>query len=213
METVGFICGIHEDYIQLTVPIEHSFWIDKNEITKARVVFDDGRTIGADQRKKVYAIIGDIAHWCGHTPIELLKDDLKNYFLEYTGGEYFSLSDCTVTTAREFINYLINFCFYHNVPTRDTMLNRTDDIGMYLYACLANRKCCICNDKAEIHHCEGSRVGMGFNRNKIDNTGRSAIALCRRHHHQAHAGEAAFFEKYHIYGIPLDKYLVKRLKL
>ena len=212
MEAVGYISGIKENCVQLTVPVEHTYFVDRQDITAARVIFDDGRRICPDQRKKAYAIRGDISGWNGDPP-EYLKDILKNSFLEYAGGEYFSLSDCSVTTAREFINYLINFCFYHNIPTRDTMLNRADDISDYLYTCLYHRKCCICNEKAQIHHCTGSKVGMGFNRNKVDNIGREAIALCRKHHFQAHNDETAFFKKYHVYGIKLDKYLVKILKL
>ena len=197
----------------LFTPIENAESFKKQDITQATVIFSDGRTITPEQRRKAYAVIGDIAEFSGHTPIELEKEILKNDFLSCTGKKYFSLSDCSVTTAREFINWMIDFCFFSNIPTRDTMLNRTDDISHYLYSCLANRKCCICNDKAEIHHCEGSRVGMRFNRNKINNIGRSAIALCRKHHNQAHNDEQAFFEKYHVYGIKLDKYLVGKLRL
>lgn len=213
MEAVGYISGTEDNCIHIAVPVKNTYFIEKENITGARIIFDDGRLIRADQRKKAYAIIGEIAEWSGHTPPELEKDILKNDFLIYTGGEYFSLSNCSVTTAREFITWLIDFCFYHDISTRDTMLNRTDDISAYLYSCLYYRKCCICNDKAEIHHCTGSKIGMGFNRNKVDNIGRQAIALCRKHHNIAHNDEAAFFEKYHVYGIKLDKTLVKKLNL
>ena len=121
------------------------------------------------------------------------------------------MSDCTVTQAREFINYLIDFCFENNIGTRDTLLNRTDDISSYLYSCLVNRKCAVCNNKADIHHVEGSRVGMGFDRRKVNNIGRYAVALCRKCHSIAHNDELGFFEKYHIYGVQLDAYAVRRL--
>ena len=212
-EYVGTISSCNQGVVRLCVPIDSEWFLEKQEITQARVIFDDGRMIRADQRKKAYAIIRDISEWSGHTPTELMKEDLKIMFLEHSGGEYFSLSDCSVTTAREYINYLIDFCFYHNIPTRDTMLNHTDDISHYLYSCLVNRKCCICNEKAEIHHCEGSKVGMGFNRNKVNNIGRRAIALCRKHHAQAHHDEKAFFEKFHVYGIKLDEYVCRKVGL
>ena len=118
-----------------------------------------------------------------------------------------------MTVATDFISFLIDFCFENNIGTRDTLLNRTDDIGHYLYSCLANRKCVVCNSRGEVHHCEGSRVGMGFNRNDIENMGRRAICLCRKHHSQAHASEREFFEKYGVYGIKLDEYLCKKLNL
>lgn len=213
MTEQGFIQRIDGDCARIVVPLSNPLLLDKQNIKKCEVRFDDGRTISSDQRKKAYAIIGDIAEWSGHTPPEFEKDILKNEYIKRTGSEYFSLSDCTVTTAREFINFLIDFCFENNIGTIDTLLNHTDDISYYLYTCIANRKCCVCNAKAEIHHCEGSRVGMGFNRNDINNLGRSAIALCRKHHNQAHDSEKEFFKKYHVYGTKLDEYLLKRVNL
>lgn len=209
---VGLISGIKDNYVMVVVPMENIYTIEKQDITSCEVRFSDGRCITPEQRKKAYALMGEIADWCGHDP-EYIKQRMKFGYVEGTGNEYFSLSDCSVTTAREFINYLIDFCFYQNIPTRDSLINVTDDISHYLYSCLANRKCAICNDRAEIHHCEGSRVGMGFDRNKINNLGRRAIALCRKHHSQAHSQEKEFFEKYHVYGIELDRHLLKILKL
>lgn len=211
-EAVGYIQDIKKDSISVFVPFERIWEIEKKNITECRVILDDGRHISAEQRKKIYAIFRDIADWNGDVP-EYIKAEMKCRFIEEYGGEDFSLSDCTMETATAFINYLIDFCFMENIGTTDTMLNRTDDISHYLYSCLANRKCCICNAKGEVHHCEGSRVGMGFDRNKIDNIGRSAICLCRKHHSQAHQSEREFFEKYKVYGIKLDEYLVRKLKL
>lgn len=211
-EIVGYVQKVGVNHITIFAPIESTDNFKKQEITKARVIFDDGRVINREQQKKAYAIIGDIAEYSGDPP-EYMKELMKHEFLEAFGGEYFSLSSCSVSLASDFINYLINFCFTWGIPTRDTMLNRADDISAYLYTCLYHRKCCICNEKAEIHHCTGSKVGMGFNRNDINNIGRSAIALCRKHHMQAHNSERDFFEKYHVYGIKLDKCLVKQLRL
>lgn len=213
MVELGYIHSISESCAKIIVPLSKPYILDKQKTRQCEVRFDDGRRISAEQRKKAYAIIGDISEWSGYTPPEFEKDILKNEYIERTGSEYFSLSDCTVTVARDFINFLIDFCFENNIGTRDTLLNRTDDISYYLYSCIANRKCCVCNEKAEIHHCEGSRVGMGFSRNKISNLGRTAIALCRKHHAQAHNSEKEFFEKHHVYGIKLDEYLIKRVNL
>ncbi len=63
-----------------------------------------------------------------------------------------------------------------------------------------------CNSEAELHHTD--RISMGFDRKKISHIGLKAQALCRKHHSEAHAlGQAAFDEKYHIYGIELDSKL------
>lgn len=182
----------------------------KKQVNKVEIRLDDGRTISADQRKKIFAIIRDISIWCGHEP-EYLRQFITWDFRMNYGFDVFSLSNVDMTTAREFITYLIEFCFAHNVPTKDTLLNQADDISKYLYLCLEHRKCAICNKKADVHHID--RIGMGGNRNKVNHVGRLAIALCREHHQATDYGEKELFEKYKIYGIKLDEYLVKKLKL
>jgi len=180
---------------------------------RVEIRLDDGRTISADQRKKIFALVRDIADWNGDIP-----DGLRKYmvwdFCELYDIEPFSLKTVDMTTAREFINYLIEFCFANDVPCMDLMLNRTDDISRYLYLCLEYRRCAICGKKADIHHCTGSTVGMGNDRKYIHNLGREAIALCREHHTLIEAkGDRFVFNKWHVYGIKLDEYLCKKLKL
>lgn len=140
-----------------------------------------------------------------------LRQYLEWDFCSRAMREWFSLSDCDMTTAREFITYLISFCFHWGVPTKDSLLTQTDDIGKYLYLCLENRRCAICNRPAEVHHVD--RIGMGMDREKVVHVGLNAIALCRAHHEEAHRREKALFAEYHIYGIKLDKHLCKVLSL
>lgn len=210
-ETVGEIYKVKNGNAIIVAPIS-PFLLEKQKINKCLVRFDDGRTINAEQRKKAYAIIADITEYTGNLP-EYEKEIQKYFYISRYGAEYFSLSDCTISTARDFISYLIDLCFENNIGTRDTLLNCTDDINRYLYSCLANRKCAVCNRKADVHHVEGSRIGMGFDRRKANHVGRKAIALCRKCHSIAHNDEVKFLEANHIYGIPLDAYLVKKLKL
>lgn len=67
------------------------------------------------------------------------------------------------------------------------------------------------NDPAEVHHVD--KIGMGRDRERMVHIGLRAIALCRKHHEEAHRNEKALFAKYHIYGIRLDKYLCDILRL
>ena len=182
----------------------------RKQVRVVEVRFSDGREISADQRRKIFAIVRDIAEWSGHD-----SEDLRRYFMETfcesNDLKYFSLSDVDMSIAREFISYLIDFCFAWDVPTIDTMLNRTDDISKYLYMCLAHRKCAVCNDTAEVHHVDA--VGMGRNRDNIVHEGMSAIALCHKHHMEAHTRGRVFLDSNHIYGIKLDRYLCDILRL
>ena len=188
--------------------IDKSLFRNTSELIELR--FNDGRHISNEQRKKIFAIIRDISLWSGHAP-EYLRGYLTWDFVAKYSCEWFSLSNVDMTTAKDFISYLINFCFAWDVPTRDTLLNETDDIGKYLYMCLEHRKCAICNRYAEVHHVD--RVGMGFDREKMVHIGLRAIALCRKHHEEAHKNEKKLFEDNHIYGIKLDEYLCKKLNL
>ena len=187
-----------------------SRYLDQKHPARVEIRLDDGRGISADQRKKIFAIIRDIAIWSGDDP-ESIRQLLTWDFCSRSNRDAFSLSDTDMTTAKDFLTYLIEFCFRWSVPTKDSLLDQTDDISKYLYLCLANRRCAICNKPAEVHHVD--RIGMGRDREQIVHVGLNAIALCREHHTEAHCREKELFAEYHIYGIKLDKYLCKRLEL
>ncbi len=170
-----------------------------NGIFNGELRIDDNRFITSDQRKKIYATLGDIAIFTGECP-KAMKEILKYYYIGVTGEKYFSLSDCSITTAKEFINFILGFALFWDIPLTDVLLNRTDDIDKALYISLLYKKCAICGQKGEMHHVD--RIGMGRNRNKIDDSNFRKICLCRKHHTEAHLlGNTRFEEKYHVYGI------------
>lgn len=180
----------------------------------AELKINDGRGISIDQRKKIYATIRDISAFTGHNP-EYLKEYLKYDYVAEQGEDYFSLSSCTMTTAKNFINHILEFILKWNIPLSDKGLNRTDDIDKYLFTCIKYRVCCISGSKnADIHHVEGSRVGMGRNRKKINHNQVELISLSREWHNRVHQeGEDRVFKLYKIYGITLDKETLKNLGL
>lgn len=186
----------------------------REKIVDAEIRIVDERTISAAQRKKIYATIKDISLFTGDDP-EYLKEFLKFDYCGESGEEYFSLSNCSIDIAREFIEHLIDFVLKHNIPLSDLALNRTDSIDRYLYGCIKYRRCCITGKAgADIHHCEGSKVGMGGNRKKISNRGRKLIALSREWHNKVEAhGDQEIFKKYKIYGITLDDVALRELGL
>lgn len=188
--------------------------LKKAGVINAEVSIDDGRKITVEQRKKAYATMGDISNYLGYPPEEL-KELMKYKYCADTGEEYFSFSNCSITKAREFIDYLIKFVIEWEIPLSDLAINRTEDIDEYLYYCLKYRRCAITGQaNADIHHCIGSVVGMGANRNKIDNRGRKLIALSREWHNKVHQeGEEKIFNLYKIYGIEIDIKTLKELGL
>lgn len=171
----------------------------RKKIRNAEIRFDDGRHISAEQRKKAYATIRDISDWTGYLPEEM-KEILKYQHMMRTGDAYFSLSNCSMDTAREFINTILEFALENGIPLSGNVIERTDDIGRYLYYCLLHKKCAICGKDGEIHHEDA--IGMGNDRKKVDDSSYKKICLCREHHTLAHSlGVIRFREMYKVYGI------------
>lgn len=188
---------------------------------QVEIILPDGRRISPEQRRKAYALIGEITEYVdgirNADTIEEQKGLLKMEFMlrrmEATERRMFSLSDCSVTTAKEFITYLVDFIIANDIPTRVPLIENCDDIQRYIYACAMHRKCAVCGKEADIHHCEGSRIGAGVDRAKVHQLGREVLPLCRVHHTELHAmPESEFIAKYHLEKVKLDEALCKRLK-
>ena len=205
--SVGTVCKMTPNYTYIAVPnseIDVMSLLHKN-VSKCEVVFDDGRRISADQRKKIYATLRDISQWSGYDP-EYAKEIMKYEYISRTGVPYFSLRDTDMTTAREFLQFLIEFCVEQEIPTKDNLIDRSPDISRYIYCCLVFKKCCISGKKAELHHVDA--VGRGRDRDKIIHLGYRVMPLSRAYHTEAHTiGQKSFDEKYKVYGIKLDKRL------
>lgn len=176
--------------------------IESKQMRQCGVWLEDGRHITAEQRKKAYATIADISRYTGYLPEEA-KEWLKYLHIARTGCNYFSLGSCSIDTAREFINTLMDYALEHGVQLDDLGINRTDDIGKYLYYCLKHKKCAICGLAGEVHHWD--TIGMGNDRRKVDDSNHRKICLCRKHHSQAHnLGPVEFEKQFKVYGIKFD---------
>ena len=117
-----------------------------------------------------------------------------------------------MTTARLFINTLIDFALEWDVPLYDSLINRTDDINAALYATLMRKKCIVCGVIGELHHVDS--VGLGRNRNEITHIGMRAMCLCRKCHDECHmVGQNEFDARNHIYGIAIDEIIAEKWNL
>lgn len=173
--------------------------LGRKGIRHAELRFDDGRHISAEQRKKAYATIRDIADHTGYHP-EDQKQWLKIEHMMRTGEDMPSLSGCSMDQARSFINTIMEFAIENGVPLSEEGASRTDDIDRYLYCCLLHRKCAVCGREGEIHHVD--TIGMGNDRRRVDDSMFRKICLCRKHHTIAHQrGMGDFTIMYKVYGI------------
>lgn len=186
--------------LKLLVPEHIGEQIRRRKIEQVEIGYDDGRSISPAQRRKIYATLRDISNHTGYDP-ESAKQVMKIEHMERTGEtEWFSLSDCSMTTAREFINTLMDYALREGIILTDRGLHRTDDIDMYLIQCIAYRRCCICGRAADIHHVDA--IGMGNDRRRVDDGGYQVMALCREHHTAAHTmGRERFMRMYAVYGV------------
>ena len=84
------------------------------------VLWQDARRISPEQRRKAYALMGEIAAWSGDTPEHVkgaLKVDFRAKTMEGMQKQLFSLSDCDMSTARDFISFVIDFMLEYDVPS------------------------------------------------------------------------------------------------
>ena len=173
--------------------------LERKSSRMAELTVFDGRGITMEQRKKIYAMMGDISAWTGYYPDEL-KARMKYLYIEKTGKEMFSLATCSIETARQFLDIIIDFALENSIPLRESGIERTGDIFNYLVSCIHHKKCCICGRPADIHHLDA--IGMGNDRKYYDDSGNKIIALCRKHHVIAHnKGRETFCALYHVFGI------------
>lgn len=207
----------YEGYVDVRVPFSPSDFqrAALREYSEVQVGFPDGRTLAPDQRRKAFALIGEIAEWAGYTTPQMHLIQKREFIEKHLEGlqkELFSLSDCDVTTAREYITYLIDFCLEFNVPTHTPLAEMCDDIQRYVYSCLVRKACAVCGKKADLHHVD--RVGMGRDRTEINHIGMQALPLCREHHQEAHQhGDAMLVDKYHLTTVAIDERIAKVYRL
>ena len=241
MTIKGYISNYDGESLTIVAPFSEKHLLDRQKITECSVRLDDGRTISADQRRKIFALIRDITDWMcapgssqrSRAEIEALRQLQLLYLLDYIGNrediaedvryqltqlycrlldiDLFSLSDVDMSTARDFIDWLVEQCVIHGIPCIDTLLNRCEDIGRYLYACTSNRRCAVCGGKADIHHVDS--VGSGVDRRKTSHLGKRVQPLCRKHHSEVEQiGQDTFDKKYCMDSIRLDENLCEILK-
>jgi hypothetical protein len=217
---VGYIKEVNEKgeiVILARLPnLERAIDRQYNEV---EVIFQDGRHISSTQRRKVFALIGEIAEFVegfrNAETIEETKNLMKWQFimerLESQERKLFSLANCDMTLARNFIDYLIQFIIKNDIPSSVSLLDNCEDVGAYVYACLVNKKCCVCGQAADLHHID--RIGMGADRNEVHHLGRECLPLCREHHTICHNDEKAFISKYHLEPVKIDEKICRVYRL
>ncbi|MFT9391903.1 putative HNHc nuclease [Leuconostoc pseudomesenteroides] len=185
------------------------------------LIASDENGVSAQQRKFAFALLHDIwwsqvgGYWI-ETP-ETVKQHFYAMYEYYNSLDFgeFSLSAAkgTKTDTNQFINMLLDYAAIHDISLSVKPLNELEpqEIARWEYRCLMEKMCVVCGKKpSDLHHLEGSHVGIGNNRDKINHIGRKAVQLCRIHHQECHQGEKEFFSKHHITGIKIDERIAEK---
>lgn len=232
MKTCGIISAVNPgEGFTLYVPMTDTRLLDRWGTTECTVDIPDPRLITERQRGKIFALVSDITAYIDglsrtdkgkfdraaqgmlncmgllyaaeYEDAEAVRYQLTYNYCQLIGSFTFSLSSVDRTTAGDFIDWLVEFCVVHGIPCMDTLLNRCEDVGRYVYACAANKRCCLSGQKAELHHVDA--VGMGRSRRDIVHEGMRVLPLSRTLHTEAHTiGKQTFLNKYHIAPLVLD---------
>lgn len=220
----GKIISITPQGVAVHIPFDPD--IVARECEEAHVFLPDGRSISPDQRRKAWALVGEIAAWSGYAARE--REDvnalMKRKFLIERADELtaqairrFSLSDVDMETAGRYITYLVDFVLENNIPTRQPILDLCDDVQRAVYSALLHKRCIVCGKPATLHHVD--RVGMGRNREEICHIGMRALPLCWNddgsgHHQEAHRiGDVALCDRYHLEPVVIDEKIARKYRL
>jgi hypothetical protein len=221
---IGFsdanIVAIRPDGIYWRTPYDPE--VVRQECRTGKLYIPDGRDLSDQQRRNIWAMIGEIASHSGYKGAQekkqlnnaMKKDFLLAFFDRLTAAAIgdFSIGNVDMTTAAMYQEFLINVILENNIPTRQPILEYSDDIQKTVYACLMHKKCIICGSKCDLHHVD--RVGMGNNRDDICHIGMECLPLCREHHMEAHQhGDRALMDKYHLEPVTIDEKIAKLYRL
>lgn len=195
------------------VTIELSDEIDVSQLTKLsdgkrprlEVFIDDGRSISVDQRKKIFAMLHEMAEHTGYSLREMEELMKYRYICQLEHPQWFSMADCSMTIATEFLAFIIDFCIKQDIPFKTKVIDEIQNDYRLVHECLLHRICVVCGKPhADIHHID--TVGRGFNRNKINHVGKKVLPLCRNCHQQFHSmGAITFFQQNKIIPIKLTE--------
>lgn len=210
------------DHQRLTVDINEEINIERLQTMyydydgqrEVEIRFVDPRRFTQEQRRFIYALIGDISDFTGQPP-----DSLKELFkwrYEAITGRRISLSNIstsTVSDATLYADIILDFIFENHIPFKNGYEILPVNQEYYFYKCVTSRTCCICGKpNADIDHFDKA-LGRR-NRKTVDHTEYNFASLCRIHHQEKHQiGIEKFKENYHVKGVRLNQETIKKLRI
>lgn len=194
-------------------------WHEVNAKATGRAVLyiEERDKISDEQRKLLFALWRDYEAYTG-VPLDAVEAWFKyQYMLHADLDRLPSVSRGRMSKhlATDFITFTLEYYLNNGIPFAQADWYKGADVARVCYAMLMKRVCFVCGrEKSDVHHLNGSTVGMGNDRSKVSHIGRRVVCLCRECYGKIHqGGEQAFFNKHHIAPIKLNAETVQILGL
>ena len=184
------------------IEIDGVNWFDVNKKASGKIIveIEEKDDISNQQRRLLYALWRDYEIYTG-TPLDAAEAWFKyQYMLERNLDTFPSLSRGAMTKdmATDFITYTLEYYLNNGIPFAQQDWYKGADLNRVCYAMLMNRVCFVCGkEHSDIHHLDGSTVGMGNKREEVNHIGRMVVCLCRNHHQKMHMSEEKFMADHH----------------
>lgn len=167
-----------------------------------------------EQRKHYWALVNDYVLFTGEPQwrVNLNFKALWHMATESNQEPSVARGKMNQKDVAKWLQIIIEFMIDNEIPFHHPTGYVPADVSRFLYKLTMNRLCVVCGKPhADIAHFSGT-VGMGRNRNKIDHTQSTFLALCREHHTMQHQiGEQSFLEKFQLVPLKLSKEDLKKL--
>ncbi|NCB66295.1 MAG: hypothetical protein EOM48_09035 [Bacilli bacterium] len=191
--------------------------VNRKATGKAILYLEDRDKISDEQRKLLFALWREYETYTG-VPLDAVEAWFKYEYMlhaDLDGLPSVSRNGMSKHLATDFITFTLEYYLNNGIPFRQADWYKGADINRVCYAMLIKRICFVCGkEHSDVHHLNGSTVGMGNDREKVNHIGRWVACLCREDHGKIHTGgERAFFSKHHIVPIKLDAETVQILGL
>lgn len=220
MEYRGIVTNITKN--EVTLQVTKDMDLDKIKRmmvggkVKATVEFIEKDSITHLQRNHFFALMGDYSAYTGVPRKHAESYFLYHYMLEVDLPMYPSLANNEMKkqVASDLLEYVITYFIQNDIPFNKQQFYVTMDISKMLFALTMKRLCWVCGEPhAEIHHAT-NLVGMGNDRKEHDHWNSTFMALCWKHHTEAHwMGLYDFCEKHHVKPVRLDAEQLKELNI
>ena len=132
MEIQGVIKDYDGEFLTIVAPFDNTSVLEQKCITDCEIRLNDGRSISNKQRRKIFALVNAIGTYINgisnkreyqeelrlmkllyiidKSDNEALRRQLTLNYCECLDIDIFSLSDVDMTTAKDFISWLIELC-------------------------------------------------------------------------------------------------------